>query len=123
MNNTGALRAHTPRTPCICIIVQLEHILWTTFTYTYEASAHEQKVCIVGMVNGCGYNSQLKYTICEAYRLYHSILTILRPVFRQLRQIRCTFKSLRCLNPKIWQFFCGRQQHNQLLYPLRMRAG
>ena len=56
------------------------------------------------MVDGCGYDSQLKYTICEAYRPYHSILSILRPVFRQLRQIR-TFESLRYLNPKIWQFF------------------
>ena len=40
---TRALRVHTPRTPCICIIVQLGHILWMTFTYTYKASVHEQK--------------------------------------------------------------------------------
>ena len=33
-------RAHAP---CICIIVQLGHMLSTTFTYKYEASAHEQK--------------------------------------------------------------------------------
>ena len=39
---------------------------------------------IVGTVDGCGYDSQLKYTICEACRPYHSILSILRPVFRHL---------------------------------------
>ena len=46
MSITRALRAHTPRAPCICIyIVQLGHMLSTTFTYMYEASAsaHEQK--------------------------------------------------------------------------------
>ena len=32
-------------------------------------------------------------------------ISILRPVFRQHRQIRCTFESLRYLNTKIWQFF------------------
>ena len=31
----------------------------------------------MGTVDGCGYDSQLKYTICEAYRPYHSILSIL----------------------------------------------
>ena len=59
------------------------------------------------MVDGCGYDSQLKCTICEACRLYHSILSILDPEASfspKLRQIRCTFESLRCLNPKIWQF-------------------
>ena len=38
LSKTRALRAHTPRVPCICIIVQLGHMLSTTFTYTYEAS-------------------------------------------------------------------------------------
>ena len=41
-DETRALRAHTPRAPSICIIVQLGHMLSMTFTYTYEASAHEQ---------------------------------------------------------------------------------
>ena len=58
----------------------------------------------MGTVDGCGYNSQLKYTICEACRPCHSILSILRPIFRGLRQIRCTFESLRYLNPNIWRF-------------------
>ena len=39
---TRALRAHTPHAHCICIIVQLGYMLSATFTYTYEASAHEQ---------------------------------------------------------------------------------
>ena len=54
--------------------------------------AHEQKaklmhiiLCIVGTVNG-----QLKYTICDTCR---SILSILKPVFRQLRQIHRTYES------------------------------
>ena len=44
---TRALRAHTPRAPCICIDYRAtwtyRGMLSTTFTYTYEASAHEQK--------------------------------------------------------------------------------
>ena len=45
---TKALNAHTPCAPCTayrsCSILQLGHMLSTTFTYTYEASrAHEQK--------------------------------------------------------------------------------
>ena len=44
-DTTRALRAHTLRALHLhCIIVQLGHMLWTTFTYTHEASAHEQKV-------------------------------------------------------------------------------
>ena len=35
LSRTRALRAHTPRAPCICIIVQLGHMLLTTSTYTY----------------------------------------------------------------------------------------
>ena len=60
-------------------------MLLTTFTYTYEASSvHEQKVhayCIVGRVNGRGYDGQLKYTIYDTCRPCHSILSILKPVF------------------------------------------
>ena len=60
----------------------------------YEASrVHEAKaestmscICIVGMVDGRGYDGQLKYTICDACRPCHSILSILKPVFRQLVQ-------------------------------------
>ena len=50
---------------------------------------HEQKalICIVVTVDVCGYNGQLKYTICAVCRTCHSILSILKPVFHQLRQI------------------------------------
>ena len=61
-------------------------------------------ICIVGMVDGHGYDGQLKYTFCDACRLYHSILSILKPVFCQLRPIRCTYESIRCLDLKIWRF-------------------
>ena len=59
---------------------------------------------MVGTVDGCGYDSQLKYTICDACRPCHSIVSILEPVFHQLRQIHCTFNSLRCLDVEIWRF-------------------
>ena len=36
---------------------------------------------IVGTVDGRGYDGQLKYTICDACRPCHSILSILKPVF------------------------------------------
>ena len=32
------------------------------------------------MINGLGYDYQQKYTICDACRLCHSILSILKPV-------------------------------------------
>ena len=37
------------------------------------------------------------------YRLCHSILSILKPVFRQIRLIRCVYNLLRCLDRQIWQ--------------------
>ena len=47
---------------------------------------HEHKehaYCIVGTVDGCGYDGQLKCTICDARRPCHSVLNIQKPVFRQ----------------------------------------
>ena len=43
---TRALRAHTPRAPCNCVIVQLGHMLSPTITYarTRPSRAHEQKL-------------------------------------------------------------------------------
>ena len=38
---------------------------------------------LVGMVDGCGYDGQLKCTICDIYRPYHLILNILKSVFCQ----------------------------------------
>ena len=55
----------------------------------YEAShAHEQKIqcyaqLIVGTVDGGSYDGQLKYTICDACRPCHSILSVLKH-FRQI---------------------------------------
>ena len=37
------------------------------------------------------------------YRLCHSILSILKPVFRQIQQIHCIYNLLRCLDCQIWQ--------------------
>ena len=62
-------------------------------------------ILIVGTVDGCGYDGQQKYTICDDRRLCHSIRSIVRPVFCQIRQICCPFESLRCLDVKIRQFF------------------
>ena len=66
----------------------------------YKAScAHEQKahacicLCKVGTVDRCGYNGQLKYTICDVYRPCHSILSILNRVFHQLRFVVLTDQS------------------------------
>ena len=93
------------------IITQLGHnMLLMTFTCTYEANCvHEHKaqcqcsihICIVGMVDGCGYDSQPKYTICDTCRPCHSILSILKPVFRWIQQIGCAY---RCLDLQIWWF-------------------
>ena len=64
------------------------------------------------MVDGHGYNNQLKYTICDACRLCHSILSILKPVYRQLQQIHCTYESLMSLDLHIWQFFVDDDNNN-----------
>ena len=88
--STRSLRAHTLHAPCNCFIVQLGHMLSMTVTYTRTrlSRVHEQKLhaykYIVDMVDGCGYDGQLKYTICDACRPYHSISSILEPVFSQL---------------------------------------
>ena len=133
---TRALRAHTPRT------LHAQHIshlhCHATWTYAVDdlslhvwgqscAWAESICICIVGMADGHGCDGQLKYTICDACRPWHSILSILKLVYRQLRQIRYTYESLGCLDLKIWWFFCGwwqqQQRHDRLLYPLRMHAG
>ena len=59
---------HIPlRTPCTYIIMHLGHLGMAT------------------MVNK-------KYTICDTCRLCHLILSILKPIFCQIQQIRCTHK-------------------------------
>ena len=48
---------------------------------------------ILGTVDGCGYDGQQKYTICDACRPCHSIWRIARPVFHRIRRIRCVLMS------------------------------
>ena len=40
-------------------------------------------ICIVGMVDGCGYDSQHKYIICDAYRPYHWIPVHIKAIFAE----------------------------------------
>ena len=49
---TRALRAHNLHVPCVCITIQLGHMLPTTFTYTYidascRSSAWAESTCIM----------------------------------------------------------------------------
>ena len=134
LKKTRALRAHTP-----CVF-HLHHfatqpVPWTfstllmTFTYLCKVSrAHEHMhiiihhaLCImhawawsmgVAMMTG-----QHKCTIFDTCRPYHSILSVLKPVFRRIRQICFVYNLPRCLVLQIWRFLCPRQRHNQLLYP------
>ena len=55
-------------------------------------------------VNGCGYNGQLNYTICDACRLCHLILSILKPIFGRIQQNYSIHNLLRRLNIQIWQY-------------------
>ena len=58
----------------------------------------------MGTVDGCGYEGQLKYTICDACRPSLSNLSMLKPVFHQNRHICCAYNSLRCLDVEIRRF-------------------
>ena len=90
---------------------------WPLPTRTYKAScAHEQKahsICIVGTVNGCGYDDQQKYTICDACRLCHLILSILRPIFHWNRPIRYVYNLLSRLDLEIRRFLCPQYNNNR----------
>ena len=58
-------------------------MMLTTFTYTCTQSqscAWAETICIVGMVDGRGYDGGQKYAICDTCRPCHSDLSILRPV-------------------------------------------
>ena len=89
------------------ILTLSDHFQYTRILYPYiwKSYCKHWCICIVGMVDGCGCDGLLKYTICNVCRLCHLILSILKPVYRQLQQIRCTYESPRCLDLKIWQFF------------------
>ena len=110
-------RAASDRGNRVCIIVQLGHIMPMTFinTYMYEAiqsCAWAEITCImlstVGTEDVRGYDGQLKCTVCDACRLCHSIL---KPVLRQIRHIRCVYNLLRCLDLHIW-WFCVHDNNN-----------
>ena len=66
------------------------------------------KACTImhamGYVDGRGYNGQLNYTICDACRLCHLILSILKPIFWRIQQNCCIHNLLRCLDIQIWQY-------------------
>ena len=92
-NITRALRAHTPCAPCT---VHITSAVSYTLAYAVDdlylhvwgqsyAWAESTYISIVGMVDGCGYDGQLKYTISDVSRPCHSIVSILNQVFRQLR--------------------------------------
>ena len=51
------------------------------------AWAHTHTLCIIGTVNGCGYNDQHKCITCATCRPCHLVLSTPEPVFRRIRQI------------------------------------
>ena len=98
----------------LCIIVQLGHMLSTILTYTYEASReHEQKAyatCIVGTVDVCGYDTQLKY--CDTCAVSLNSKHIEACIFRHHGHIRYIYNFLWCLDLQVWRFLCPRwRQH------------
>ena len=105
-----ALRTHTRACLTSASLCNLDIYCWqplTTHTrpvvYISTKHTYSPAACIfnstVGTADGRGYNGQQKYAICDACRPCHSILSILKPVFRQIRQIHCTYmyNTLRCL--------------------------
>ena len=89
---------------------------------------HMHSKCIVGMVDGCGYDGQLEYTICDIHRPYHLILSILKPVLRQLRQISLHLRIdqvPRCQDLVILMVTTttDRKTDRPITLPLRMRSG
>ena len=79
---------------------------------------------IVGTVNRRGYCGQQKDTICDAHGPYPSIWRALKPVFHQIRLIRCTYDTY----ISRYGDFCANDNDNDddttdYFTPLRMRAG
>lgn len=69
--------------------------------------AWPERICIIntvlGMVNGRSCYGQLKCTIYDVSRLYHSVLS---QFFCQIRQICGAYNSLRCLDDlQSWRYF------------------
>ena len=82
----------------------------------------------MGTVDGRGYDGQLKYTICDACRLCHSNLSILKPIFHQNQHIHRAYNSLRCLDVEIrWFLYPRRRQRqrrqNRSLHPCACMQG
>ena len=61
---------------------------------------------VVGTVSRHG---QWKCTICVAHGPCQRNRSIMKPVLRQFQGIHCAYKSLRCLDLKMWRFSCWRQ--------------
>ena len=60
-------------------------------------------LCIMGTVDGHGYDGQHKCTICDTCRPCHLILSALKPVFFLLNS--SSYNLLRCLDLQIWHFY------------------
>jgi hypothetical protein len=58
------------------------------------------------VVGGVDRRGQWKRSICDARGPYQTIRSIMKPVFRRLRWICCTYESLKCLDIQIWRFLC-----------------
>ena len=60
-----------------------------------------------------------KYRIYDTRGPCQSIQSIVKPVYCRFRQIRRTYKSLRCLDVAIWRFSWQQttDRQNRLLYP------
>jgi hypothetical protein len=104
-NAFGKIRAHRAHTPRA-----MEHCWWSSIEHAQDSLVQARAVVSIGMIwHRRGYDGQQKGTICDARGSCPSIWSILKPVFRQVRLIRCTYESLRCLDVEIWRFLCGRQ--------------
>ena len=138
MSITRALRAPYALHLQDCILIfatgHNKIVLLATFTWPVvrmSTSMDKSCTCNMGTVDGCGYDDQQKYTICDTCRQCHSILSILKPIFLWIRQICCIYNSLRYLDRQIWQFLCPqwqwqwRQQRwqNRFLYPCACTRG
>ena len=76
----------------------------------FYSNKYGMRICIVGTGNGYGYDDKQKCTICGACRPYHSILGVLKPVFRWIWRICNAYNSLRCLDHQIWRFLCPQRR-------------
>ena len=69
----------------------------------------------MGTVDVCGYDTQLKYTLCDTCRLCHSILSILKPVFHHHQHIHCAYNFLWCLDLHVSGDFCVYDDDNMVV--------